>query len=377
MTLLDDENETKPIEQLVGSTLNARWKIVELIQKESFQTGSCFSVGYVVEDTDGTRAFAKILDFSRALQDADTAKALDEMLSTYLFERSLLELCGKHGLTRVVRGLDYGDFARPDVPLGKLFFIIFEIAEGDVRRYMSSNSKAYLSWRLKVLHDVAIGLEQLHNKKILHQDLKPSNVLVFEKGDRSKLGDLGRAHFSGLSAPHDNNRRPGAFYYAPPEQIYDHHFDDRLVYRFAGDLYLLGSMLDFFVTGKPTTVRLIEGLEDVHRPFAVQQNGWRGFFRDIIPHLQSVHCSLVRSFSDQAKALVGETRDSTEIVSELTALYSYSTNPDPMLRGHPTARAFLHGSDYDLRRFVSGFEILSKKIELAEKLSKCKALPPT
>lgn len=369
MTYLDTTTAAKPIERLVGETLNNRWKVIEFIQRQSFQTGGNFSVGYVVEDKDGTPAFAKVLDFSRALQEDDTARALNQMTESYIFERSLLELCGKHGLTRVVRGLDYGELSRNDVPLGKLFFIVFEMADGDVRRYMSSNSKAYLSWRLRILHDVATGLQQLHNKNILHQDLKPSNVLIFEKGDRSKLGDLGRAHAGMLKSPHDNSRRPGAFYYAPPEQIYDHHFDDRLAYRLAGDLYLLGSMLDFFVTGRPTTVGLIDMVENVHKPFVVNVNGWRGYFRDVLPHLQTAYSRLARNFEAQARAFLGNSRDVDQLAAEITLLYRYATNPDPLLRGHPNSRSIKHGSPYDLQRFIAGFEILQKKIGIIEKMA--------
>ena len=367
MTSLDTSTPERAIEGLVGETLKGRWKVVELVQKQAFQTGGCFSVGYAVEDKDGRRAFAKILDFSRALQEPDTARALNEMTDAYIFERSLLEICGARGLTRIVRGLDYGELARSDVPLGKLFFIIFEMAEGDVRRYMNSNAKAYLSWRLRVLHDIAVGLNQLHTNNIMHQDLKPSNVLVFDK-DRSKLGDLGRAHSSALSSPHDGHRRPGAFYYAPPEQIYEHHFGDRLMYRLAGDMYLLGSMLDFFVTSKPTTVRLMETLQEVHRPFVVHVNGWRGFFQDVVPHLQAAHSQLVRNFFERVHAFMGNAANSKHLAEDLTQLYRYATNPDPILRGHPNARAFRHGSPYDLQRFVSAFEILSRRVRIAEKL---------
>jgi hypothetical protein len=45
MTLLDAEAVTRPIESLAGIALNDRWKVVELVQRQSFQTGSIFSVG--------------------------------------------------------------------------------------------------------------------------------------------------------------------------------------------------------------------------------------------------------------------------------------------------------------------------------------------
>ena len=364
MNELDGES-LRPIEKLSGQQLNARWTVLELVQRNSFQTGSCFSVGYIVANSNGGKAFAKILDFSRALQANNTVDALKEMTEAYVFERDLLEICNGLNLTRVVKGLDHGEIPCKDVPLGKLFFLVFEVADGDIRRYMSSNSKSYLSWRLGILHDAAIGLNQLHAKKIFHQDLKPSNILVFEDGTRSKLADLGRAHFGELSAPHDNARRPGAFYYAPPEQIYQYHAPERVAARLAGDLYLLGSMLDFFVTGKPTTVRLIDALKDEHRPFVHNANGWRGFFLDVLPHLQDAHAALVVEF---AKA-VHDTLDETQagLANELVTLFVYSTNPDPSKRGHPAPRAMKQTSDYDLQRFISAFSALSKKLALAEK----------
>jgi serine/threonine protein kinase len=276
-------------------------------------------------------------------------------------------MCGTSGMTRVVKGLDSGDLAFKDVPLGKLFFIVFEMAEGDVRKFMNANGDGQLSWRFKVLKDMALGLNQLHQRRVYHQDLKPSNVLVFESGQVSKLGDLGRAHCSTLSAPHDNFRRPGAFHYAPPEQIYDHHFEDPLLYRDAGDLYLLGSMLDFFVTQKPTTVRLIEFLNPVHQPFVLQSNGWRGHFKDVLPYLQAAYARAVSDFSAKVRVLVGDSKPALGLAEEIACLYRYSTDPDPMHRGHPKARFMHHQSDYDLQRFVSAFEILSKKVAMLEK----------
>jgi eukaryotic-like serine/threonine-protein kinase len=226
------------------------------------------------------------------------------MIEAYLFERELLKLCAGLNLTKVIKWLDYGEMEVDNVPLRKLYLIISGIAEGDVRKYMSENGPGYLSWRLEVLHNIATGLHQLHKKGIFHQDVKPLNVLLFANGNLAKLGDLGRAHCRELSAPHDDVQRPGAFYYAPPEQLYDFQPADRLPYRQSADLYLLGSMLDFFVTGEPTTVRLVRELAHIHRPFTMDHKGWRGFFADVLPFLQASHADLVTSFHHHVRGLI-------------------------------------------------------------------------
>ena len=67
---------------------------------------------------------------------------------------------------------------------------------------------------------MAVGLKQLHGIKISHQDLKPSNVLLYNEGFVSKIGDLGRSLCADIDAPHDNGINfPGDFTYAPPEYL--------------------------------------------------------------------------------------------------------------------------------------------------------------
>ena len=46
------------------------------------------------------------------------------------------------------------------------------------------------SYILGSMHQIMLGLEHLHEKQILHADLKPENVFVKETGEL-KLGDLG------------------------------------------------------------------------------------------------------------------------------------------------------------------------------------------
>lgn len=47
---------------------------------------------------------------------------------------------------------------------------------------------------MATLHQVAVGIQELHRAKIAHQDVKRSNVVFFgEQRDSVKLIDLGRA----------------------------------------------------------------------------------------------------------------------------------------------------------------------------------------
>ena len=47
------------------------------------------------------------------------------------------------------------------------------------------------AWKSKSLHDIAVGIEQLHSMQVIHQNLKPSNIFQFEK--ESKISDIGKS----------------------------------------------------------------------------------------------------------------------------------------------------------------------------------------
>lgn len=68
----------------------------------------------------------------------------------------------------------------------------YDVCEGRpylVMRYCERGSATKLIGRasedqvIKMLHDVASGLEYLHQKKIIHQDIKPDNILIADNGD--------------------------------------------------------------------------------------------------------------------------------------------------------------------------------------------------
>src|SRR5262249_18446714 len=120
---------------------------------------------------------------------------------------------------------------------------------------------------------------QLHGRDIAHQDLKPSNLLVFEDLS-AKIADLGRASIKNQNSPFDGKQIPGAGSYAPPEQLYRFPSPDWAERRIGADLYLLGSLVTFFFTGVGVTKMLVRHLEEAHRP-----EFWRGMFHDVLPYL--------------------------------------------------------------------------------------------
>lgn len=188
-----------PAEQLLGLELSAGWAVIERAPISPGRTGGHFSQGYIVESRSGQRAFLKALDFSKAMTEADPARALQPLIDAFNFERDVLNRC--KGLDRVVRALADGSVQVADYPVQ---YLIFELANGDVRSQADLSKRFDLAWSLRALHHVATGLNQLHTNGIAHQDLKPSNVLVFEN-KVAKLADLGRAAYQGHTPP---SRRP-------------------------------------------------------------------------------------------------------------------------------------------------------------------------
>jgi eukaryotic-like serine/threonine-protein kinase len=143
-------------------------------------------------------------------------------------------------------------------------------------------------------------VQQLHFRKIHHQDVKPSNVLVFDGAAFSKLADFGRAHCIGLAAPHDELDVPGALSYAPPEQLYGFGLPDRVEGRRAADLYLLGSMLFFLFDGFPLTTATLRHLAPEHRPSlnGIMDGHWTGNFTDILPYYREAYRIALAEFAE-------------------------------------------------------------------------------
>ncbi len=92
---------------------------------------------------------------------------------------------------------------------------------------------------------IADALEDLHKQRVIHLDLKPSNVMVRDNGDVVLL-DFGLAHHLDLpDLPAEELEGPvGTGAYVAPEQVLGTRHDPR------SDLFALGVLLYFFSTGE-------------------------------------------------------------------------------------------------------------------------------
>ena len=109
-----------------------------------------------------------------------------------------------------------------------------------------------------IIYDVAKGLKHAHSKGIIHQDLKPSNILF--KDGKAKITDWGLSKLKAGSK--SSSITAFSPLYAAPE-----HFSKKLKKDERTDIYQLGVIFYELVTGK-----LPFGGEDIHEIYSSIMN---------------------------------------------------------------------------------------------------------
>ena len=136
---------------------------------------------YLVEK-ENQKGFLKALNVLTFLRDEedDLPKAMEKTLKTFNHEREVLEKCRDKNLSKVSRLLDAGTENVDGFVIKNVYYLIFEKADDDVRSYLNFAKTVDLAWKLRSLHNISVGIKQLHGIEISHQDVKPSNIFVFD-----------------------------------------------------------------------------------------------------------------------------------------------------------------------------------------------------
>jgi eukaryotic-like serine/threonine-protein kinase len=346
--------EKQAAQLLEGKELADGWKVIKKIDLQPYNTGGAYSCCYEV--TNGTnKGFLKAFDFSPASK-AGGGDQIRNILNAFNIEKEILEECNKYKFRNIIQLISYGELIVSEAEIyPNVYYLIIEYAEkGDVRDAIEEK-RATIEWKLRSLHQLALGLKQLHSILIAHQDIKPSNIVTMSN-DVTKLTDFGSA----IPLMHNNKELPphllkpyvGTWEYAPPELLYGYLDSDETTRRIGCDLYLLGSMVAFYFTNMSMTSLIKLNLED---SFC-----WTNPL--LFGQYDQIKSYLIMAF-EKALDDIHYKLEEDEIKEKIIMIIRYLCNPDPKKRGHPKYFREI-GSNYNLERFVSMFNELATYFEL-------------
>ena len=341
-----------PAEHLKDKVINDEWIIGNPINKPPGATGGRFSIGYEVEHKKTKeKAFLKAIDMSSALHSQDPPRELEKLLKAYNFERDLLLKCSSKRMRRVLVPICDGSinvFGSPD-PSNSAYYILFKMADGDIRKAKSQMATLDVAWSMRSLHHTCVGIKELHSTGIAHQDLKPSNVIQFDKGN-FKISDLGRAHDKDTTSPHDTYPVPGDQTYAPPESFYGipmDNFGKRRLY----DLYTVGGLIFFHFMRQSPTSLIIDRIIQRSLPFSNMN------YDNDMPSLQTAFADVLVELKSSIPIADGN------IVESIVHIAKELCNPDYSLRGDPEQAKSINSDKYSMERYISRFNYLAKRCE--------------
>jgi len=122
-----------------------------------------------------------------------------------------------------------------------LHYIVFELVEGiTLKKYIEKKGKLEIRESIGIAMQIAQGMEAAHDRKIVHRDIKPQNIMISKDG-KVKVTDFGIA--KATSGNTINSATMGSVHYISPEQARGGYCDER------SDIYSLGITMYEMLTG--------------------------------------------------------------------------------------------------------------------------------
>ena len=332
--------------RLEGKTING-WHVVSKRKKTEDDDSGAFSSCYFVTNVEtGEKAFLKAFNYKYAFTatgSEDSPDILNSMTKQFIYERDLVIECNGHRMNRVVIAIDSGEYKEE----GEMFpvpYLVFEVADKSLKQ-ANIHVLNDLVWKLIVFHGALVGMSQLHKRKIAHQDIKPSNILIFGE-NFSKIADLGRATQLDNHSGHDIGDRR----YMPIELFFNHISPDWSTRRFGADFFMLGGLLCFLLFDVNYLALLNSKLPPEHS--LIKPNG--SFIQEL-PYLEKAHFDSLEYLKDKLDI------DPKDSVDSIIKIIEELCHPCPDKRGVQNFKTKSYGQ-FSLIPYISKIDLISKKI---------------
>jgi serine/threonine protein kinase len=222
--------QTGEFKSLVGTTLDSRYQILELIGQGGMST--VYKAHHLFLDRD---VAIKIMQDHMASQNEGQARFQREGKAAAALSHP-----------NIVAVTEFGVFE------GQPYMVMDYLQGLSLAEYLKQKGRPNPALALKIFKQAASALQHAHEKGIVHRDLKPSNVmLVRAPGDNSitcKVVDFGLARFIPRAGEQAHRLTAagelvGSPFYMSPEQIRDEELDAR------SDIYSFGCLMYETLTG--------------------------------------------------------------------------------------------------------------------------------
>lgn len=209
------------MDNFCGKRLDGRYEIREIIG-----VGGMAVVYKAYDNIDDRIVAIKILK--------DEYLTNDEFKRRFKNESKAIAVLSHPNIVRVYN-VSFGD---------RLQYIVMEYVDGiTLKEYIEQQGA--INWKETVhfVGQILAALQHAHDKGIVHQDIKPQNIMLLQDGT-IKVTDFGIARFSRTENTSTSENAIGSVHYISPEQARGEMTDDK------ADIYSIGVVMYEMLTGK-------------------------------------------------------------------------------------------------------------------------------
>lgn len=251
MTEQKEEILTDPVGQIVCAKCGKPLDVTGLAAFSKFRCGHCHAVqtvpaklgNFILLELLGRGGMGAVY---RAVDQAlGRPVAIKVMLRSVAADRVFFEQFKREA--RAAAALSHPNIVQVfslDEDKGQSYIVMELLSGGRLDHLIFSKKQLEEALVLKIGLEVAEGLMAANGVGLIHDDIKPENILFDAKGT-AKVVDFGLARFRGKGPQAGANEIWGTPYYIAPEKVL------RKTPDFRSDIYSLGGTLFHALTGRP------------------------------------------------------------------------------------------------------------------------------